>query len=401
MGISDRHHNQNMQHHSASRLTYALDETGQLVDVNNVPAGNKCGCFCPACKGPLIAKNQGTARMHHFAHQSGTECEYAIETMLHLLAKEKIREAFLSTSEFWIEFEYKSFCPNNEECKFLRYTECSESKRKRYNIKHFYDSCEQEIPYDNINRRSDLKIFSSTNPERPPIYLEFCVTHASDLEKLHSGNKIIELCIKSEDDVLQLAESGINESNSQLVNVPHNCEKNLKSISFYGFKNNDYDNRHISTEIEFIRYILYQSGKSQCIQDSCNCKRLAKSKCQSLLEICIHTPDIFDLYETVKYIGFQTFKIPNCILCMNYVDSYYGMKKICRLHKQLQIPRSEYFDTSRAKTCHHFEIEQQTMQSVLKNGLNEHCTLFCNNRTSTIFSLKNTSLNLKLDSVKQ
>lgn len=75
--------------------------------------------------------------MHHFAHQSVTECEYAIETMLHLLAKEKIREAFLSTSEFWIEFEYKSFCPNNEECKFLRYTECSESKRKRYNIKHF------------------------------------------------------------------------------------------------------------------------------------------------------------------------------------------------------------------------------------------------------------------------
>lgn len=94
-----------MQKHSAYRLTYALNATGQLVDVDKVPVGNKCGCFCPACKEPLIAKNQGTKRMHHFAHQSGTECDYAIESMLHILAKEKIREAFLSKSEFWIEFE--------------------------------------------------------------------------------------------------------------------------------------------------------------------------------------------------------------------------------------------------------------------------------------------------------
>lgn len=162
-----------MQKHSAYRLTYALNETGQLVNVDDVLVGKKCGCFCPACKEPLTAKNQGKKRMPHFAHQSETECDYAIESMLHLIAKEKIREAFLSKSEFWIEFEYKSFCVNNEECKFIKYNECYESKRQLFNIKQFYDSCEQEIPYDNINRRSDLKIYSSTNPERDPIYLEF------------------------------------------------------------------------------------------------------------------------------------------------------------------------------------------------------------------------------------
>ena len=52
--------------------------------------------------------------------------------------------------------------------------------------KKYYDSCEQEICYDNIRRRSDLKIYSSTHPEREPIYIEFCVTHASDEAKLHS-----------------------------------------------------------------------------------------------------------------------------------------------------------------------------------------------------------------------
>lgn len=273
-----------MQKHSAYRLTYALNATGQLVDVDKVPVGNKCGCFCPACKEPLIAKNQGTKRMHHFAHQSGTECDYAIESMLHILAKEKIREAFLSKSEFWIEFEYKSYCTNFERCKYIHYSDCCESKRQLFNIKRFYDFCEQEIPYDNINRRSDLKIFSSTHPERSPIYLEFFVTHASDLKKLHSGNKIVEICIESVNDILQLVENGIIESNSYDSRDYYELEKDFRSVSFYGFKNMDYGNSHISTEIEFVRYILYQSGKTQCFQDVCNCKRLAKFGIMPLVE---------------------------------------------------------------------------------------------------------------------
>ena len=358
-----------MQKHSVYRLTYALNEIGQLVNVNNVSAGIKCNCFCPACKEPLIAKNQGTKRLHHFAHKSGTECGYAIESMLHILAKEKVREAFLSKSEFWIEFEYISYCTNFENCKFIRYSKCCESKKQRFNIKQFYDSCEQEIAYDNINRRSDLKIFSSTHPERSPIYLEFFVTHASDLDKLHSGNKIVEICIESVNDTVERCVNGIIESNRGNY---YDLEENFQSISFYGFKNVDYRNIHISNEIEFVRYILYPSGKTQCFHDVCNCKRLAKSKTSSLLEICIHTPDSFALYEQVRYIGYLKFKIPNCILCKNYVDSYNGTGKICRLYKHLQIPLYEDFDTARAKTCHYFTIDQKEMQSALKNGLKEY-----------------------------
>ena len=385
-----------MQKHSAYRLTYALNAAGQLVDVDKVPVGNKCGCFCPACKEPLTAKNQGTKRIHHFAHQTGTECDYAIESMLHILAKEKIREAFLSKSEFWIEFEYKSYCTNFESCKFIHHGECCEGKRKRFNIKQFYDSCEQEIPYDNINRRSDLKIFSSTHPERSPIYLEFFVTHASDLDKLHSGNKIVEICINSVNDILQLTENGIIESNSLNNNDYYDLGSDFRSISFYEFKNKDYRNSSISSKIEFVRYILYQSGKTQCFQDACSCKRLAKSKASSLLEICIHTPVSFALYEKVRYIGYQKFKIPNCILCKNYVGSYSGMRKICRLYKHLQIPRYEDFDTARAKTCHCFAIDQKEMQSVLLNGLKEDYTTFCEQQeTDDISTLQNASHNHK------
>lgn len=74
-------------------LTYAVDSNGKLVHVDDVPKGKACGCFCPNCKGRLLAR-QGEKRKHHFSHLSGTECEHAYESMLHLLAKEKVQKAF-------------------------------------------------------------------------------------------------------------------------------------------------------------------------------------------------------------------------------------------------------------------------------------------------------------------
>ena len=63
-------------------LTYAVDSNGKLVHVDDVPKGKACGCFCPNCKGRLLAR-QGEKRKPHFSHLSGTECEHAYESMLH------------------------------------------------------------------------------------------------------------------------------------------------------------------------------------------------------------------------------------------------------------------------------------------------------------------------------
>jgi len=365
----------NLPRHLPDRLKYAIDTTGKLISVDDVPNGKKCGCFCPACKEPLMAKNQGNKRVHHFAHQSGTECAYAFESMLHLLAKEKIREAFLLKNEFWIEFEYRSYCPNHKTCKFLRYDDCYVSQNQRFNIKQFYDSCEQEISYNNINRRSDLKIFSSTNPERSPIYLEFCVTHASEPAKLHSGNKIIEIHLKSEEDVYRLIEQGIIETTYDNSTEYTDTEYNTPPVDFYGFKKEDHHNPSVNSEIVFTRYILYKSGKMQCFRDSCNCKNLVKSKSSSLFEMCIHTTDSFSIDKHIRCVSYQRFKIPNCMLCRNYVENYNGTGKICRLYKYLQIPRNETFDTARAKTCRYFEIDQENMKSEIQKGLSVAYTI--------------------------
>ncbi len=71
------------------------------MDVSSVPRGNKCGCICPSCNTPLIAR-QGEQNEWHFAHRSKNVqaetkrvCEYSfavsVRLMMHQLAKGKLK----------------------------------------------------------------------------------------------------------------------------------------------------------------------------------------------------------------------------------------------------------------------------------------------------------------------
>lgn len=75
----------------ASIKTAYACKNGQLVHVSTVERGLKCGCYCPNCRNPVIAR-KGIKRAYHFAHTRGTECMGAAETVLHLLAKEIVEE---------------------------------------------------------------------------------------------------------------------------------------------------------------------------------------------------------------------------------------------------------------------------------------------------------------------
>ena len=280
--------------HETYMLTYAITNDGRFVNVDDVKTGQDCGCICPGCKEPLVAKNKGMVRVHHFAHQSGTECELANESMLHLLAKERVQNAFLNAKCFNLEFEYRSYCPKNDQCKYVKFDDCYSSKRKHFNLKDYYDRCEQEIAYDGIKRRSDLKLFSSTDSQRPPVYIEFCVTHASEKQKLHSGNRIIECVIKNIADIDEIISKGFIENKQR---DDENGQMSESKVKIYGFKNYDHKNESKSIEIEFSRYVLYKSGKTRCFQDYCKCKELRRSSQYSLYEVCFHTPVSFDIYE--------------------------------------------------------------------------------------------------------
>jgi hypothetical protein len=60
---------------------------GVVIEIHDVESGLKCNCTCSVCGHRLVAK-KGTVTKHHFAHYEGSECSKAIETSLHIAAKE-------------------------------------------------------------------------------------------------------------------------------------------------------------------------------------------------------------------------------------------------------------------------------------------------------------------------
>lgn len=75
-------------------IPFAMDATGNWREVDEVDRGLACGCICPACRGPVVAR-QGEERIHHFAHHDRRECRLALESSLfgmlaHLLPSVKL-----------------------------------------------------------------------------------------------------------------------------------------------------------------------------------------------------------------------------------------------------------------------------------------------------------------------
>ncbi len=64
-------------------LTFALTAGGDTVHISEVQRGAECGCVCPGCGRPLIAR-KGTEVEHHFAHADGEECKNGYRNSLFL-----------------------------------------------------------------------------------------------------------------------------------------------------------------------------------------------------------------------------------------------------------------------------------------------------------------------------
>ncbi len=65
------------------KIPYA-ELNGRLIHVSRVNRGLACGCVCPVCKRPVLAR-KGEVIRHHFAHHNQIEC--SPETVLHQVGK--------------------------------------------------------------------------------------------------------------------------------------------------------------------------------------------------------------------------------------------------------------------------------------------------------------------------
>lgn len=73
-------------------IRFARATDGRIVHIDDVANGAACACHCPGCAAPLLAKNGGQVREHHFAHDAGAGGEHCAESALHQAAKQIVAD---------------------------------------------------------------------------------------------------------------------------------------------------------------------------------------------------------------------------------------------------------------------------------------------------------------------
>jgi len=175
-------------------LTYALNDSGKMVYVDDVPNGLACNCRCPKCHDLLVAKNGGEIKVHHFAHANGSECKGAYETALHIMAKEIIATEKTLMLPKYLLFNGKKFqqYPYYYEDDEVYECDYEEDEKVEAHKVHFKDV--------EIEERNDLSTLQpdcvGITDDGQRIHIEIVVTHEIDDAKFTKIKKHSINCIE-------------------------------------------------------------------------------------------------------------------------------------------------------------------------------------------------------------
>lgn len=203
-----------------------LKNTNDIVDVDSVKNGNKCGCVCIACGENLQAKH-GKINKHHFAHQTDSNCPGGTETLLHLLTKDIIEE------NRSIYFPTISISPTE----FTDFFKDVNYDGSTLLDKHFFG---KHIPIKNIkleknlgNIKPDLIAEFYYNGQSHELLIEVAVTHFIDEDKADILIKREKNCIEIDMRplILDIEDLTLIEVKNEIQDFLNNDKDNFKIIN--------------------------------------------------------------------------------------------------------------------------------------------------------------------------
>lgn len=164
-------------------------------------------CIC--CGEPMAAHINGK-RKKHFQHYKNTQHDY--ETYLHITAKKIIKQAYenslINNTPVYIEYKENRLC---DRYKITTNSPCELGLDvNRFDITRTHKQILEEQPVGKFI--PDLHLKSDNHPE---IFIEIFVSHKSEVEKIKSGYRIIEISIKSEEDLYQLSKLDFSIKNKK------------------------------------------------------------------------------------------------------------------------------------------------------------------------------------------
>ena len=340
------------------KYSYAYDGD-VVVHIDDV---SKHGTFyCLSCGKEMVVR-LGDKKSHHFAHKvNDVSCNS--ETYLHKLAKLLLKKKF-QEGGFEIEISQYSLCKESENCLFEN--NCKVLVDKKYDLRRYYDTCEEEQYVDGFC--ADLLI---TGEGQPPILVEIYVSHECSNQKINSGHRIIEIPIESEADIEYFYKNVIAEK---------------ERVRFYGFKRELAKREFIACK-KVSRFILYKSGAAFVKTISCE-RQHDRDDCFSLLELnmdyyhsnFVSNTDTDDayyfedydaehddyLYRTLNiglvYAVNKGFSFKNCHLCKYARDDSFGGGIFCCMSKKYGTPCNP--NQKNASSCSYYTLNREMVRKV-------------------------------------
>ncbi|MBP3349583.1 MAG: hypothetical protein J6L03_02955 [Bacteroidaceae bacterium] len=336
---------------------YALDEHQNVISIHDVTQENRKEhtYHCIECGEELIPR-LGTKRVLHFAHKCNTP-NCTGETYLHKLAKRLIKEHFERSDSFMIKYFQNHKCFKHKTCPLYN-IKCVSRNIEEFNLKEYYNTCQEEKQYENYT--ADILLTNSREPNKKPIFIEIHVKHKSTEEKINSGNRIIELTIKSEADIERFISSGIEESK-----YPE--EEKEGYAQFYKF-NTFSENTTKGWKCNLPKFFLYPSGKT--FAQYINCYNAFEKKSDRNFEVCFYEKDGegIELNTSIKYACTLAQKenssLKFCPLCKYYSTEY---PYICKCYKRFSTPKyPNAWDASECKYYRENSEEVRRIKSTIK-----------------------------------
>ncbi len=350
---------------------YALDENNRLVSIKQAYLERNEGhtYHCLGCGSSMIAR-LGEVRSWHFAHR-GDEDHCGTETYLHQLAKRRIKEKFQKESSFMVGYYRGVKCSDMGTCPFAKEEECRIDKLEEFDLKTYYDTCQEEQPVGDYI--ADLLLTNSSKPDREPVLIEIQVSHKSTPQKKNSGLHIIEIRLRTEDDIDTLLSSPIVE-NPEAVYGPVRDVDTIGFAKFHGFKKKSSNPEPL--ELRSIqRFYLFRSGKAFVTNmdqfKSCRMARI-KDNNKAIFEASIdcfylNSPSPYEYgYVAARQNGIN---VKTCQFCKYHRSGYdrpLGMSPIfCCLHKKYGTPEEP--EPQYAKDCGYYREDKSLLDEIVSS----------------------------------
>ncbi len=339
---------------SQVRYRYALNEKNELLEIHTA---HELGgvYYCPQCGQQMICKC-GTKKAWHFAHEK-IECDY--NHYLHSIAEQRISEWFNDANEIPMAFQINEVC--GELCKFYNAWFCSKScLSETFNLKDYYCDCKREMRYEKNGHTFIADILCYPKHENhEPLFIEICVTHPCEPEKLNSEIKIIEFVITSEEDIDMIIDNRIESSDK---------------VRLYNFHPKDkYSSSH-TFENELQKFILFPSGKGYVDTIHCSGLNNRRGKLEITIPYNAYEPEFLGdggFFSIAYAVAFQTDKsLRHCCLCKYHAYDVWDGFGICKLYKKIGTNK----DSSRndAHQCPYFRVDDKSIQLRIKE-FDDYC----------------------------